>query len=792
MNNRRKKSNVILVLLVLLMATVFMFAGCRDITEILQAEVIRDGALTEDEFNIITAPPDRSLTIHDPTVGEGTLVSLGMSVHGNTFFIDAVNGNDNFNGRTPLTPWRSFRPANETIFQPGDHILLEANSVWNGTPVSPSNLNTLLNSSEVGMLWPKGSGAPGRHIVIDFYRMEGFRTEEPTVYFRSYTRPVINGNGTPSIGSNRWFPSGAITLWEQHHWRIRNMQLTNSFKDILVERDTHWFDTHVPKHLCGIFIGGNKNTMTDMDFRQPVDPDDVTTYNIIVEYNFVHDVQSMHQNNGRGGAFQASQYLGGGAASPVFKVVGGIIVYGVHFTPDGVAVPGSGDFFGYNGMLLQHNIVKRVGLEGLRNKTTPDMRGWGNSNVVFRGNYLEWIFGDGIVLDGVQDSDALNARGNHMNGLIESNIVMFANAAPNHATANYAAVWSMTNRDSTFQFNEVFGTLYGWNDGEAWDIDIGSNRVIYQFNYSHHNSGGVILFMSGITNGIFRYNVSANDGGGTRWLANNVYPFINRNAESFTRWHRGQCLFHYTIGHQFSDNRIPLIYNNTFFIGDGIYVGVFGNDNNTPVNRYVRFFNNILLKHGSGTVFLSYGQQGFGHPGFVFNPDTGFRNNILWAVGLDGNPRLDAFNNGSAGMAPILGEIVGGAFEGRNDNRWVDPRLRILEEAGALARLQAQAQNTNLPDTAIINPEVLKQFTSRERLRARAGLLTPIEGSPAFEAGMHIPVTNMTNNSEHESIDRAWNTAQPLTHDMFGSPINWQSPPIGAAAATYRGVHEIP
>jgi len=791
MCKRKKIFSAALTLLVMIVAASFFFAGCRDLTQVLLPEEIKEGGLTDDEFNIITSGPgNKELDIVE---GIGTLVSLGFAKEGSTtYFVDAQNGNDNFDGLSPLTPWRSFKNVNNKTFQPGDHILLEANSVWNGTSVNQNNLNTLLHSSEVGMLWPKGSGDYQNHIVIDFYVIEDFKTLNPKISFRSNTRPIINGNGTPSMGTNRWFPSGAITLWEQHHWRIRNIQVTNTFKDFLAERDTHWYDTMVPKHLSGIFIGGVSDTRNNPDFRQVIDPDDITTYNIIVEHCYVHDVQSMHQNNGRGGAFQNSQVLGGGAASPVFKVVGGIIVYGLHYNYDGASIPGSGNYFSYNGLLLQNNIVKRVGLEGLRNKTTPDMQGWANSNVVFRGNYLEDIFGDGIVVDGIQASDALNARGDHKNGLVESNIITRACAAPNSGSANYAAVWAMTCRDTTFQFNEVYGSLYGWNDGEAWDIDIGSNRVVYQYNFSHHNQGGTILFMSGITNGIFRYNISANDGGGTRSLSS-VYPGINTSSDSFTRWNNGQCFFHYSFANVTGSNNIPLIYNNTFYVGDGINVGVFGNDTTSSANRYVRFYNNIILKEGDGRVVLAYGQTGNGNiTGSIINPASGFKNNILWAVDKDGNPRTNAFSNGSDGMTPILGAATGSDYSGANGNRWISPQLQIQTDRTNIARLKDMAL-TKLPADAIADPAVLQQFTGRERLRSRASMFSPVDNtSPAIGAGMLIPGTAQTNNSEHSSIDHAWNPLQPLTEDLFDNPINWNAPPIGAAAASYTGTSLLP
>ena len=791
MKKRKKLFITISVLLVMMIAAVMLFSGCRDTVEMLLPEEIKDGGLTDEEFELVAAGSgNKELTIVE---GVGTLVSLGVAKEGSTtYYIDAQNGNDNYDGLSPLTPWRSFRDANKKTFQPGDHILLEANSVWNGTSVNQSNLNTLLNSSEVGMLWPKGSGTYQNHIVIDFYVIEDFVSSNPKMSFRSNTRPIINGNGTPSMGSNRWFPSGAITLWEQHHWRIRNIQVTNTFKDFLAERDTHWYNSMVPKHLSGIFIGGVSDTRTNPDYRQIVNPDDITTYNIIVEHCYVHDVQSMHQNNGKGSEFQGSQALGGGAASPIFKVVGGIIVYGMHYNYDGTSIPGSGNYYGYNGLLLQNNIVKRVGLEGLRNKTTPDTKGLANSNIVFRGNYLEDIFGDGIVVDGVQSSDALNARGNHMNGLVESNVIIRACAAPNSGAANYAAVWAMTCIDTTFQYNEVYGSIYGWNDGEAWDIDIGSNRVIYQYNFSHHNQGGAILFMSGITNGIFRYNISANDGGGTRSLTG-VYPGINTSSDSYTRWNNGQCFFHYSFSNATGSNNIPLIYNNTFYVGDGINVGVFGNDTTGKADRYVRFYNNIILKEGDGRVVMSYGQTDNGNTtGSIVNPASGFRNNILWAVDKNGSPRTGAFTNGSSGMTPLLGNIENGSYVGVNGNRWVNPRLQIQTDRTNITRLKEMAL-TRLPPEGITDPVVLSQFTGRERMRSRASMFSPADNnSPVIAAGMLIPTTAMNNNSEHDSIDRGWNTQFPLTVDLFNHPLDWNTPPIGAAVAPYNGTSSLP
>ena len=84
-----------------------------------------------------------------------------------------------------------------------------------------------------------------------------------------------------------------------------------------------------------------------------------------------------------------------------------------------------------------------------------------------------------------------------------------------YGTQNYAGVWAMSVDDGLFQYNEVYGIKYGFNDAEAYDVDMQSNNVIYQYNYSHHNTGGFYCLCL-IKNSVIRYNISANDGGGNR------------------------------------------------------------------------------------------------------------------------------------------------------------------------------------------------------------------------------------------------------------------------------------
>jgi hypothetical protein len=761
---KRKKQNLLTASFVLLAALLFI-AGCEPVVRSSEPGLINDtGGLTDGELDDLLNPDASDDTnfnpieIADPSgktytlaPGTGTLKSRGRAagIGTATYYLDFENGNDSNNGISPLSPWKSFKNVNAKTFSPGDHILLEADSIWNGEPVTNENKDTLRDSDRVGMLYPKGNGANGKPIVIDLYDMNNFSAEKPTVYLSANKRPIINGNGTPSAGSDPYQVSGAIYLYNQHHWEIHNIECTNTFDNFLTEPN-HWYKKEVRKALSGILITGTLNTTTLPEYKH-----------IVVKNCYVHDVQSEHTNNGAS-AYTSTYFTGSAhSSSDALKVVGGIIIGGnVKKTPDGISQPGR--YYGYDDVLLEGNIVRNIGLEGLRTKSEGNTSTTNSpfKNVIIRGNFIEYIAGDGIVLSDVQSG-----------GLVENNIIKNSCAAPNLGTANYAGVWAWYARtDCLFQYNECYGNFYGFVDGEAWDIDNYCQNVVYQYNYSHHNSGGVILFMNaGVTGSVFRYNISANDGGSTRYMAG-ITSGVDTASSSYTSWPSGsgQTLFHYTPTNTSASTLIPLIYNNTFYIGEGITCGVFGHNNTAAVNKYVRFYNNILLKTGSGTVYLSYGHADPGYPGRIQNP-AGFKRNLLWAYNTDQNTGDQSkFNNGSgASIAELCADY---------ENSWQNPRLKIQEPANVQV-LKAQLDDS-FPNTSYADPAALTTFTGKERLRSRAGLFSPADGtSPVINAGMEIPIST-------SSLDGAWNN-RDFTGDFFDRTVNKSTPPIGAAAAPY-------
>lgn len=106
---------------------------------------------------------------------------------GTTYYVDSANGDDNNNGTSADTPWKTSKKVNETVFDPGDKILLKAGSVWNGERFAP-----------------QGNGAEGMPITIDKYG-EG-------------NKPILNGNGAVNE---------CVYLNNQEYWDIRNLEITN-------------------------------------------------------------------------------------------------------------------------------------------------------------------------------------------------------------------------------------------------------------------------------------------------------------------------------------------------------------------------------------------------------------------------------------------------------------------------------------------------------------------------------------------------------------------------------------
>ena len=738
---------------------------------------------------------------------------------GRTFFIDAARGNDLNDGLHPQRAFRTFRVINNDIFLgPGDQVLLEANSVWNGIPVNINNFRAQAamrgNGGMLAIRSNVGGGASGNPIIIDLYEMRPNPTGSGLMgFFSANQRPIINGNGTPALDTTcPRFPysqSAAVEVINMSYVHVRNLQVTNSFDFHRIAEDITWRDVHwlkwrfenpyvtpsmdqrlrdgVPKVLWGFMLGDERAGHVARGF--------------LIENNYVHDVQSFHRN-GRNFAsdWLTNTYFGFPAMNPGKR--------------------GGGFMIALSDSTMIHNIGRRLGYCGLHtyDDSWPNME---NRNMRFIGNYFEDVTGDAMVIG------TLRGGPTEWN-IVESNIAIRPGATMTSAHANFAAIFTYYAEWTLFQYNEVFGMMYGYQDSQAWDMDDVSDQNVFQYNYSHHNSGGTLLVIMS-ANGVFRYNISANDGIGVRGLrrvqegpgplgaAGSVlgrpYRPINTAAPCYTDFY-GSSLFLLHDRSNVPSPQHPLIYNNTFFVGPGHTVGLVGHLDTRDRNTYIRFFNNILLKAGEGRIILSWGEGADGgHTGgFITNP-TGFANNLLWAYLDDPNvPNPHGITNGTAGLSALLGPLneATGMFAGLNGNRWFNPRLQI-QEPGMFEVLRRQydtefhdrPQNNN-------NPARLGLYTSRHRLRGRASLFKPVDqaAADALQFGRLI-----TGTPGCPLVDGAWNDGlflmdkgRPLTgdrpfivvdsqfgipapgeiRDFFGDPITYP-PAVGAAQRPFQG-----
>ena len=115
-----------------------------------------------------------------------TVAQAGLS-QSVRYYVDAMGGADENDGKSPAAAWRSLEKINAHSFQPGDEILLKSGSPWTGT------------------LSPKGSGTAGKPIVINKYGGDA--------------RPRVDGGGI--------IRTATVYLHNQEYWEINNLEITN-------------------------------------------------------------------------------------------------------------------------------------------------------------------------------------------------------------------------------------------------------------------------------------------------------------------------------------------------------------------------------------------------------------------------------------------------------------------------------------------------------------------------------------------------------------------------------------
>jgi len=267
-----------------------------------------------------------------------------------------------------------------------------------------------------------------------------------------------------------------------------------------------------------------------------------------------------------------------------------------------------------------------------------------HTNIVVRGNVMEDLGGDGIMMSGcVRGLMEHNIARRTCMSTGDTNVVMAAGRYNPHS----AAMWIQNCTDTVMQYNEVYdtGRQRGNGDGEAYDFDFYCTNCVAQFNYSRNNHG-LLLIMDKAVRNIARYNISEND-------QSHLIEMHGTVAEG------------------------NLINNNVFYVDYGMaditfYMGMTNIDDTARSLMGANFRNNIFYATGQGrfrTVFthgsalerqyLEAVKLPTPEPGTLFEHNWYFG---PWLNGLpddpekmEGDPMFVAPGSGGVGLATLAG-----------------------------------------------------------------------------------------------------------------------------------------
>lgn len=374
-----------------------------------------------------------------------------------TYYISNRGDNQN-SGTSEGEAWQTLDKLEDVELQPGDSVLFEAGSVFQGFLHLEDVHGTKENPIRIG------SYGEGNKPIINA-RGEG-------VWYQDYGTPMDN-SGHRSKG----YVSSAILLYDVDYVEVKGLELTNESDD------------------ADYIQNGLANTSARMDRTgvAGIAKDGGTMDHVYLEDLYIHDIdgnlQDKHMDNG-GIQFNVSK--------PTDEAKTGIARYNdVKITNCYVKdVKRAGIVVGYT---YQHS--KFNGAE-ISDETVQK---YGHTNIYIADNYVQNSGNDAIV--------AMYAY----RPVIERNVSDTAGVDLDDGYAGYwqsfcATIWPWKTKDAIFQYNEAFDTVgEGNGDGQAWDIDW-SDGTVYQYNYSHNNGGGSMLIcLNEAYNGTFRYNLSYND-----------------------------------------------------------------------------------------------------------------------------------------------------------------------------------------------------------------------------------------------------------------------------------------
>lgn len=400
---------------------------------------------------------------------------------GTDYYISSIHGNNQNSGKSRDSAWETLDMLKRVNLQPGDRILLEEGSVFNGF-IHLRNVH----------------GTAENPIIITSYGNNDGHINKPVinangegVWYQDYGKPLDNPGH-----KYKGYVSSTILIYDCDFIEISNLEITNEVNDF--------------KHMWSEKEKVNKRM--DRTGVAGIAQDDGTMRHIYLDNLYIHDVdgnlEDKHMNNGgiQFNALKPHNEAKTGIARYHNIRITNSYVKDVHRA--GIVVGYTYNWDHFQSAKISDKVAKK----------------YGHTKIYIANNYVQNIGNDGIVVMYAYKP------------YVKSNVADRTGADLNNGYESYwqpvsAAIWAWKTKDALFEYNEAFDTVgIGNGDGQAWDIDY-SDGTVYQYNYSHNNGGGALMVcLYEAVNGVFRYNISQNDLNGVLSLPNNPKVKIYNNV----------------------------------------------------------------------------------------------------------------------------------------------------------------------------------------------------------------------------------------------------------------------
>ena len=448
-------------------------------------------------------------------------IFISTSVLATTYYVDATNGADDYDGLTDFSAWKSIAKVNASRFNPGDHILFKRGEVWREQLTVPS------------------SGTPNDMVVFGSYG--------------AGEKPIISGSNVIT----HWSIDSGLIYWISLDWICK--QLFQDGKRLERKEDKSelvmgsWYQDPLTKTLFIITQDGTNPSQFLIEAAK-------RSYGIYLHGKsyILIDGLAIKQTNDKGAIFIDHNSNGNIVTNcEVFYS------YGI-----GMFI----DYYSNNNRLLNNKVSFSHYAEGNYQFYASNgimVRDSSNGNTL-SGNECFSNYGSGVFItnasnnlieknriydNGAGGIDINDSQSN--NNLVKDNVV-YRNGLID--TDEQGISFFNAGIGNVARGNVVSEQKGGPDDGAGISIDTTANQVIVEKNIVFNNVGhGLIIWNS--KNGVFRNNTSYANGKAGIYVGGKDSPssqIINNIAMNNTA-------FQFVLNPETADAGGHVVSNNNFF-----------------------------------------------------------------------------------------------------------------------------------------------------------------------------------------------------------------------------------